>query len=161
MKRLADALEKGLFYVSGFLFLAIFLLNIYQVAIRYFSAKSYAWVPDVSQLLFTWMIFLGGAVAFKRNDHLKMDFLVGNANPKVRTVLNWVMTVLKIVFFVVLVVYGYAVTQIRMRVYYTGVNIPSGYSFMAVPVAGVLMLFFMLTDLLTKRENLLTRREKR
>lgn len=153
MKRLADALEKGLFYVSGLLFLAIFLLNMYQVVIRYFSAKSYAWVPDISQLLFTWMIFLGGAVAFKRHDHLKMDFLVGSANPRFKAALNWVMTVLKIVFFVVLVVYGYTVTQIRMRVYYTGVNIPSGYSFMAVPVAGVLMLFFMLIDLFTRREK--------
>ncbi|HHY46958.1 MAG TPA: TRAP transporter small permease [Firmicutes bacterium] len=147
MKRLADILEKILFYMSGLGFFTIFILNVYQVAIRYFASVSYTWVPDVSQLLFAWVIFLGGAVAFRRGDHLRIDYLADKLSPGMKKAANALLFALKAGFSIVLILYGYQVTRIRMGIYYTGVNIPSGYSYLAVPVGGALMLFFMLADL--------------
>lgn len=148
LKNLAEKIEYLVEYLAGFLFLLIFLINIYQVFIRYFMSSSYAWVPDISILLLNWVIFLGGSVAFYNHDHLRLDLLLNKLNNKKEFILDLFLFVLKISLFVTMIIYGYQVASVRMGIYLTGISIPSGYIYIAVPVGGLLMLFFQVVHII-------------
>jgi TRAP-type C4-dicarboxylate transport system permease small subunit len=111
-------------------------------------STSYAWVPDMSILLFNWVIFLGGAVSFYNHDHLRLDLLLNKFNEKKEFILNLILFILKVSLFMVMIVYGYQVAIVRMGIYLTGINIPSGLTYLAIPVGGLLMLFFQVVHII-------------
>jgi TRAP-type C4-dicarboxylate transport system permease small subunit len=47
-----------------------------------------------------------------------------------------------------MIVVGWRIMQIRMDIPYTGLEIPTGYAYLAVPVAGILLAMTDLHDLL-------------
>ncbi len=62
-------------------------------------------------------------------------------------VLSILMHVFMMIFFVILIRFVWRITVIRMDIPYTGWDIPSGYSYLAVPISAFLMLLFTLADL--------------
>jgi TRAP-type C4-dicarboxylate transport system permease small subunit len=63
--------------VAGILILALFALNVVQIAMRYTTGAAWIWLPDFSRLLFIWLVFIGASVLVGRNEHLMMDFFIG------------------------------------------------------------------------------------
>jgi hypothetical protein len=68
-----DAALKG---VLGVILLAIFVLNLSQVAGRYLVGMGAVWIPDLTRLLFIWLVFLGTALMHRQRRHLVIDYLL-------------------------------------------------------------------------------------
>jgi TRAP-type C4-dicarboxylate transport system permease small subunit len=52
----------------------LFVILLLQIILRYVGSP-FIWVEEFSIFVFTWLIFLGVAIAFRRGDHLLVDLL--------------------------------------------------------------------------------------
>lgn len=118
-----------------------------QVLARTLFKVPLIWTPDLAQLLFSWLIFVGAALALRRNAHYSVDMLP----PSWRTI-NLPLALLGIVVagFVVylMVVNGYALVALRKSGTIQSLGISRMWLFLPIPVSGVLMALFSLEALL-------------
>lgn len=132
-------LDRILSTVIGAALLAIFFLNMYQVGGRYLFGVGAVWIPDVTRFLFIWMVFLGTALVHLRERHLVIDYVQVRMPPGLRRITGAVIAGAMLGMAGVLVVVGWRIMSIRMEIPYTGWEVPTGYAYLAVPVAAVLI----------------------
>jgi TRAP-type transport system small permease protein len=144
MSGIRAGLDRGLSAIIGGILIVIFFLNLYQVGGRYLFGVGAIWIPDLTRLLFIWMVFLGTVLMHQRKRHLVIDFLLLKFPRFVRRVIEAAISGGMLALAGVMTVVGWRIMQIRMDIPYTGLEIPTGYAYLAVPVAGALM---AMTDL--------------
>ena len=140
-------LDRALSAAIGVALLAIFFLNMYQVGGRYLFGVGAVWIPDVTRLLFIWMVFLGTALMHLRRGHLVIDFVQVRLPDRLRHATEALISASMLALAGLLVVVGWRIMQIRMDIPYTGWEIPTGYAYLAVPVAASLIGLTSLADL--------------
>jgi len=108
------------------------------------------WTEELARFLLIWVSMLGGALAFRRREHLGIDFLVGLMNKDV----SRGMRMLKhgIVCFAAVAVFLYGGTRIVADAFIAEQTTPAlgwkmGYVYAAVPLAGVFILLFALEEM--------------
>jgi len=55
---------------------AVVLILFAEVVFRYFIGTSLDWIEEVSRMLLIWMVFIGAAVALKRNEHIAVHYFL-------------------------------------------------------------------------------------
>jgi TRAP-type C4-dicarboxylate transport system permease small subunit len=133
--------------------IGIFLLNLYQVGGRYLFGIGEIWIPDLTRFLFIWMVFLGAALMHLRKKHLVIDFVQLRLPASLRRAAEACVSAGMLVLAGILVVVGWRIAQIRMDIPYTGLEIPTGYAYMAVPIAAAVMAATDLADVLEWRSR--------
>ena len=140
-------LDRILSAVIGIGLLAIFFLNMYQVGGRYLFGIGAVWIPDVTRFLFIWMVFLGTALMHLRRGHLVIDFVEVRLPIRLRRATEALISGSMLAMACLLVVVGWRIAGIRMDIPYTGWEVPTGYAYIAVPAAAVLIGLASLADL--------------
>ena len=107
---------------------------------RYFLGVSWLWVPDFSRLLFIWIVFLGTSVLYARKEHLVMDYFVEKMTDSNRAKLHLIIDIFLALFLVILLLKGFEISKVRMRIPFDTWDFPTGYAYAAVPVCSVVML---------------------
>ena len=139
MRILSSILDRILFAAIAVALLGIFFLNMYQVIGRYFFGIGAVWIPDLTRLLFIWMVFLGTVLMYLRRRHLVIDFVQVRMPAGVRRVTETVIAASMLALSLILARVGWRIAMIRMDIPYTGLEIPTGIAYLAVPVAGLLL----------------------
>jgi TRAP-type C4-dicarboxylate transport system permease small subunit len=139
MRRLRPLLDQILSAGIGTALLVIFLLNMYQVGGRYLLGIGAVWIPDITRFLFIWMVFLGTALMHLRGSHLVIDFVRVRMRRRLRRGVEGAISGAMVGMAGVLLVVGWRIMVIRMDIPYTGWEIPTGYAYLAVPVAAALI----------------------
>ncbi|MDB6179273.1 TRAP transporter small permease [Paracoccus sp. Z330] len=57
--------------------IGIVLAVLWGVLTRYVTAKPAVWTSELSGILFTWVVFVGAATAFRENRHIYIDLFLG------------------------------------------------------------------------------------
>jgi TRAP-type C4-dicarboxylate transport system permease small subunit len=140
-------MDRALSSAIGAGLIGIFLLNLYQVGGRYLFGIGEIWIPDLTRFLFIWMVFLGTALMHLRKKHLVIDFVQLHLPDSLRRAAEACVSVGMLGLAGVLVVVGWRIAQIRMDIPYTGLEIPTGYAYVAVPIAAAVMATTDLADL--------------
>lgn len=140
MVRAVGSLE----WFTGTLFLALFLLNILRIFLRYFLGVAWLWEPDFSRLLFIWIVFIGATVLYVGKGHLVVDFFLTRMQPKTRERMHFMIDLMTVIFLGVLVLKGIEVTKVRMRIPFDTWDLPTGYAYLAVPICGAIMIIVTL-----------------
>ncbi len=149
--RIDTYLIDGTQWFSGVLFLVLLVLNVLRIMLRYFFGISWLWVPDLSRLLFIWIVFLGSACLYGKGEHLLMDYFISKLEPKVARKLRRFVLLGECVLFVVLIGVGIQMTIVRMGIPFDTWDLPTGYAYLSVPVSGAIMLFFCVANLVKAR----------
>lgn len=144
--RIYKNLIEGLQWCSGVLFLVLLVLNVLRIVLRYFFGIAWLWVPDLSRLLFIWIVFLGSACLYGKGEHLMMDYFISKLDPGFARTLRKFVLGGECALFVVLIGVGIQMTRVRMGIPFDTWDLPTGYAYLAVPVSGVVMLFFCLSN---------------
>jgi TRAP-type C4-dicarboxylate transport system permease small subunit len=147
----------GLEWLAGALFLALFLLNMLRIFLRYFLGVAWLWEPDFSRLLFIWIVFIGATVLSVGKGHLVVDYFLTRLTPRTRKHMHFAIDLVTLIFFAVLVWKGVEVTKVRMRIPFDTWDLPTGYAYMAVPICGAIMITVTLVRM---AEYLFARREE-
>ncbi|WP_176554684.1 TRAP transporter small permease [Georgenia sp. 311] len=138
---LVTGISTRLAAIAGAVLLALFLVNVAQIATRPITG-GWIWVNDLSRLLVTWVIMIGASAAIGLREHLLVDFVVQRAPAAFRTVSALVVRALEVGIGFILLVSGAAVAMNRMDIQYIQLGIPTGYAYLAVPVLGLFMVLF-------------------
>jgi TRAP-type C4-dicarboxylate transport system permease small subunit len=147
LSRGLGALDRLLSCALGAMLIIIFSLNLYQVGGRYLFGVGAVWIPDLTRLLFIWMVFLGTALMHQRKRHLVIDVLLLTLPGPGRRAIEALLGLGMLGLAGVMVVVGWRIMQIRMDIPYTGLEIPTGYAYLAVPVAAALIALTSLANL--------------
>lgn len=144
-QRFLDHLEVVSYFVAA-VFTALLFINVSVSVIRnQISAHSFPWTPEVSQLLFGWMIFVGAGVIARSGGHIGVDLLYARVNDKTQAALRVVYALLGLIIAFVMVYYGYRIAvftgQYQSSIY---LNINRFYYYLSVPVGGILLGLFMI-----------------
>lgn len=127
--------------VCGALVVLIALLMSVQVFTRYVLHYPLTWGDELVSLAFTWLSFLGAAVALKHRGHIGLTFLVELCPPGPRRV--WIAVIGGVVscFLGVLVYAGWRMTELVHDQMSAGLEMPMSVFYAALPVSAALMIF--------------------
>ena len=132
---------------AGLLIGVITVLVSVQVFARYVLNNTPPWSEELCRYLFVWASFLGACVATGRAAHLGVDSLVVRLPAGVREVLRHAVTALTAVFMGLLVWQGAALVPAMATQRSPSMGISLRYVFMAIPIAGAIMLALQLKAL--------------
>ncbi len=85
---LVDGFNERLAWVLSPALLAIMIIQVMDVVLRYFFNAPTIWAMDVNTMTFTGVCFLAGAYALLHDSHVKLDILYRKWSPRGRTVLD-------------------------------------------------------------------------
>ncbi|MBC8389233.1 MAG: TRAP transporter small permease subunit [Actinobacteria bacterium] len=143
MKKALDILSNMLLTISGILFLFIFIINVAGIICRTFLNFSLLWVTDASNMSIAWMLSLSMSVAIYKKIHLTIEIIRNKFPQKVKKVLEIVLTLIIIAFFISLIFSGWKTGIMKMSIDFTVLGMPTGYAFMALPVFAFFSAIFM------------------
>lgn len=103
MKKITAYLDKLLIFISILLFVALILIMFSQIVMRYFFHKPITGVETYSNLLFTWMAFIGCAFATRDNEHLKVNYFEMKFLKSIQSVLKRVYKISWLLLIILLV----------------------------------------------------------
>jgi TRAP-type transport system small permease protein len=143
-------LEKGFNKVIRVLLVTLFsiitLLAVVQVVTR-FAGISMSWIDEAMRFLFIWFAFIGSAYAIREKKHIVVDLLSESISKKLIRVLDILVHLIMLSFIFVLIKYGYEVANVMGIQKSSSMRIPMFYVFLAIPVSGILMLFYTILNI--------------
>lgn len=153
LHRVLDGLAFSIEALMGALFMTLFLVTMLNIVLRNVAGVAWMWIPGFTRLTFIWLVFLGMAAVARRGEHLVVDLLQQRLPRRLRRVAVVLMHTALLPFYWVMLRYGWELSQVRMRVPFDTWAFPTGYAYLAVPVAGALLLVFTIERLvITLRE---------
>lgn len=122
---------------------------LWGVFTRYAWGEQAKWSEELARFLLIWISLLGGAVAFGEKAHLGVDYFVGLMDPRARKLLT-VFGQLVILFFAatIFIYGGYRVVVDNLGQTTAALQWKMGHIYLALPIAGVFIIFFTLEQLL-------------
>jgi len=126
-------------YVLATLLGAAILILAAQVFFRYVLNSSLTWPEELARFVFTWIIFLGAALAIRDGLHIRIDLIVERLPRRVGKWLRAFTDGLMLVFLVVMVILGIDLVRQTANTYSTALSLPENYVYYAsLPVAFLL-----------------------
>ncbi len=121
-----------------------------QVIWRYVFNASLVWTEELSRYLFTWIIFIGAALAIKEATHIRIGFLVDRLPPTVAAFVNVFHLVLMVACLAFIVGVGFQWVVINADTRTPALGLPLNYVFYAaLPVASLLGVYFGVRQLVS------------
>lgn len=159
MEKMINKTADVITVTVGALFITLFFANILNITARYLFGISYIWIPDLSRILFIWMVFLGGTAAYIKKQHLIIDFVKNKFRGKMLRTSDGLLNLTMAGFFVLLVVKGVHITVNRMNIPYDSWDaVPTAVAYIAVPVAGIIMFLATMVRILETIKQSLPKR---
>lgn len=139
--RLLDAMERLLMWLSGLL-IGTFTVTVLLDVVTRSIGHPWLWLQEVTLGAFVWGIFLGGAVAVRRNEHFVLASIAKSLRGKKRVAIETFNHLVVLGVSLSLVYFGY----INFLHDFGSVMQPSGTPIAvitgAIPVAGILITLF-------------------
>lgn len=151
LRAISDLVERGILALAALLLFCLTLVVFLEVVARYGFRHSFIWSEEAAIFCFQWIVFLGGAVALRRYEHFRVDFLERQLKGRglAERLRNAVVQVAVLAFVLVLVVYGTEFALLSLKRYSYALGIPIVHVTSAIPVAGTAMVLFAVEGLLS------------
>ena len=114
-----------------------------QVLFRNILQLPLIWTLDLAQLCFSWCIFIGAAVAFRRDAHYQLDIIPASW----KAAAKWqriIALLLSAIVIYVLLVYGIVFTEIGLTRSSLSLGITELWFFLPIPLGAASMVLFFI-----------------
>lgn len=120
-----------------------------QVLVRFLFTNfnlnfSVPWTEELSRYIMIWAVFIGGAIAMRKDNMIQVDALVNALPGTFGRMLKIIGLLLTATFFSVLVFVGYEVVKHGMYQTSPVMGIPMGLAFLAIPIGSALIILNIL-----------------
>jgi TRAP-type C4-dicarboxylate transport system permease small subunit len=136
--------------LEEFLSCALFLVMCISVALgvlaRFFDL-ALVWTDELARYSFIWSVLLGTVVVFKQKKHIAVDLMESVFPEKMTKVIHVLIHVALLILFLILLRYGWMLTQQTWNVPTTSLEIPTGLVYLAVPVSSFLLCLYTVIEL--------------
>ncbi len=130
--------------IASVLVAATVTLTFTQVVLRYFFNNPQTWAEEVGRYLFVWITFLGAAVAFARDSHIRVDAVMALFGRRVERGADFVRRFIDLAAVLALLYSGAVVAwKQRNAVFYTMPDVPQAIFYLAVPVGSAFAFVFV------------------
>jgi TRAP-type C4-dicarboxylate transport system permease small subunit len=144
--RAFDAVEMALMLVCGFLLLGFTTTVMLDIITRTIG-HPWLWLQEVTQTLFIYGIFVGAAVATRRNDHLYLTVTTEALHGKSRLVAEITIRLVVLSVALCLVYFGYINFLRGFSSYRMPSMTPIASLYAAIPISGALIALFTIEQL--------------
>jgi len=155
VSRLASTLSRWVEVGLWLAFAALIITVGLQVFARNVLRVPLIWTLDVAQLLFSWLIFVGAAIAYRKGAHYTVDVIPARwRSAGIALEVVGVLAALLVIY--VLVVPGWTNVLIRSTGSISSLDISLMWTVLPLPISGLLMLVFLIervVDRLAKRDT--------
>jgi TRAP-type transport system small permease protein len=122
----------------------------YQVISRYVFNYTPPWIQPLSLLLMVWIGFIGLAIGIQDNSHININLFVAKMPKKLQKIILGFQRVLAMLFGIFMIIEGTRFSYSMKDSYISGINTPSAILYMIVPIAGILVLVYLLFEFFGK-----------
>ncbi|MBZ2386170.1 TRAP transporter small permease [Anaerococcus murdochii] len=148
MNNIKLKLDKILGWFCVILFSLMVILTTYQVVVRYVFSKPSAYSETLARYLFVWLILYSSAYVFGQKDHINIGYLKEKMPESVKQKVNIAIELITIAFSILVLIYGgIKVSTLNMLQFDSILNIPTGYIYSCIPIAGILIIFYSIYNI--------------
>ncbi|GAC1585396.1 MAG: 2,3-diketo-L-gulonate TRAP transporter small permease YiaM [Candidatus Velthaea sp.] len=152
MYAFAGLLNRLALIVASLFMIAVFVVSALTVFFRYVVQHSLPWSDELAAYLFIWMIFLGAATEVWNDGHPQVSLLVNRLSDRQRALARIVKWLAVIAWGCVLLVNGWTSMLAERTESWSSVpDLPLAIVYAAIPVCGVLIIFFAIGRGLERR----------
>jgi TRAP-type C4-dicarboxylate transport system permease small subunit len=146
VKSLGTVIGKLIDYFIFVVFTAMVVVTFLQVVLRYGFSSSLPGAGEVARFSMIWLTFVAAAVAIRERAHPRVDYFIRWFLGSLYRLINVLINVVLGLFVVVLSYYSLNVVETSMANRTPGLGLPLGYVNLALPVGGLLMILYLITD---------------
>jgi len=150
--RALDPLEAALMLLCGFSITGFTLSVFFDVVTRTIGAP-WLWLQQVTTGFFAWGVFIGMAVATRRNDHLYLVEITKRLSGPKRTFMETFNRIVVLAVALAMVVFGYQNYLLDMGSFRMPSLIPLSVYTASVPLSGILTALFCVEQLVNGWRN--------
>ena len=139
--RSLDAVERGLMWLSG-LFLATFTITVLLDVTTRFTGTPILWLQEVTLGAFVWGVFIGGAVALRRNEHFLLARIATSLQGRSRMVMETASHLVLLAVALFLALFGFSFFMLGFGIHSQPSGTPVAVITAAIPISGTLIALF-------------------
>ncbi len=140
--RVLSALSNTALYLAGIGLVAMSLIVLWQVFVRFVLNWGQAWTELSAIMIMSWFIFLGAAVGVRENYHLGFDVLLYVLPKGSKKALRTISDVVVLAFALGMIVYGIDLMRLQWNERLTGLGISGAFRYLPLVAGGVLIVLF-------------------
>lgn len=110
-----------------------------QVVYRYVLGESLSFSEELARYMFIWSVAMGSALALRTRSHIGVEILVERLPASVAKPAKVLACVISLVFYGMLVWYGFEMVGETMDQESAALELPMGYVYLAVPLSAIVL----------------------
>lgn len=138
-RRVVDGLNIAVRWILAALMLVMTVLIGWQVIARFIVGESLTFSEEVSRFVMVWLVIVGAAYAAKNGRLMKVDIVEHMLSGKAKSTVIMVAGLLSIVFYLVLVVFGFFIVSAVSYQMTPATEVSMSIPMAALPVGGILL----------------------
>lgn len=144
----------GLAKWGGILAAAVMTIMIFlQVIFRYVLGEALPFSEELARYLFVWSVALGTALALRKHAHIGVEVFVERLPVRFRELAVITATLLNLLFFGLLIWYGFVMVGATMDQESAALLLPMGYVYLAIPISGIILFICEIANFLERRQS--------
>lgn len=147
-----DWIEATLYVLGGFCIIGFSLCVLCDVVTREIG-RPWLWLQQFTTGFFAWGVFLGMALAARRNDHMYLAEIVHSMQGAKRRNFEVLSRLVVLIVAIFLTVFGWQNFLHDMGSFRMPSLIPLGFYTLSVPIAGVLVALFQIEQIVNGLQN--------
>lgn len=148
MKKTADTICRIAEYMLLIFMIVMVILTFAQVLCRFVFEVPLSWSEETVRMCFTWIAFLGSAIAVKENTHLVLDMLTSHFPKNIQRILRITIIIIMLLCEIALLCGGYDYLSRTWNKTLISLPLPAWTLNISVPISGLLMLYFSFIKLI-------------
>jgi TRAP-type C4-dicarboxylate transport system permease small subunit len=140
--KVLSALSTGALYVAGAGLVAMSLIVLWQVILRFVLNWNNSWTEVTAIMVMSWFIFLGAAVGVRENYHLGFDVLLYVLPRGSKKILRTISDIVVLGFADGMVIYGIVLMRLQWTERMPSLGISGAFRYLPLAAGGVLIALF-------------------
>lgn len=128
----------------------VLILVLIQVFSRFITGNSVTWAGELSRFVAVWLIFIGSAIALRRNLHIQVENLYNVVSPKISLVMLLFRNIIIVAFLFLISLGSLDMLEIVSIQTSPGLGINMSFVYSVLPVAIILMIVILLFQTITR-----------
>ncbi|MFP7287381.1 TRAP transporter small permease [Shouchella clausii] len=154
MKTFQKVLNRSIEWFTSILMATMVFVAIWQVVTRYILGSPSTFSEEFLRYSLIWVTMIGGAYAFHLKKHIAIEMLVNRFSDATQKRVRQLVQLFLIAFALLVMVYGgIQLVSLTMSQQTVSLGIPMGFVYLSLPISGLLITWFCLTELLTGKNG--------
>ena len=119
-----------------------------QVIFRYLLKAPLSYSEELARYMFIWSVAMGAALALRRGKHIGVEAFVQWLPFRLRDQVKIVGSLLNLLFFGLLIWYGFVMVRATMDQLSPALLLPMGYVYLAIPASGIVLFVCQIANFL-------------